>query len=105
MAIARSLANDPEVILADEPTGNLDSKTGNIVMDFLHRLNDDQGKTIIMVTHDANVAKHADRIELLKDGLIVETKHNGKNGFKKYASQSLKFDNNKKTERKKKVKR
>lgn len=71
VAIARSLANDPEVILADEPTGNLDSKTGEIVIKFLEKLNK-EGKTIIIVTHDANVAKHAYRIELLKDGRIIK---------------------------------
>jgi len=72
VAIARSLANDPDVILADEPTGNLDSKTGNIVMDFLKNLNKKEGKTIIMVTHDVNLAKHADRIAYLMDGVIIK---------------------------------
>jgi len=71
VAIARSLANDPEVVLADEPTGNLDSKTGEVVIRFLEKLNK-AGKTIIMVTHDINVAKHAQRIELLKDGVIIK---------------------------------
>jgi putative ABC transport system ATP-binding protein len=73
VAIARSLANDPEVILADEPTGNLDSKTGKLVMDFLCRLNKQEGKTIIMVTHDKNLAKCAERIDFLKDGVIIKT--------------------------------
>lgn len=72
VAIARSLANDPDVILADEPTGNLDSKTGKMVMEFLKNLNKKEGKTIIMVTHDANLAKHADRIAYLKDGVIIK---------------------------------
>jgi len=72
VAIARSLSNDPEIVLADEPTGNLDSKTGGIVMDFLKRLHKEKGKTIIMVTHDKNVATAADRVEYLKDGKIVE---------------------------------
>jgi len=72
VAIARSLANDPDVILADEPTGNLDSKTGRVVMGFLKDLNKKEGKTIIMVTHDASLAKHADRIAYLKDGVIVK---------------------------------
>jgi putative ABC transport system ATP-binding protein len=71
VAIARSLANEPEVILADEPTGNLDSKTGGTVMDFLRDLHKNKGTTIIMVTHDEDVAKNADRIEYLKDGMIV----------------------------------
>jgi putative ABC transport system ATP-binding protein len=73
VAIARSLSNDPEVILADEPTGNLDSKTGSTVMDFLKKLHKDEGKTIIMVTHDEDVAKNAERIEYLKDGKIIKT--------------------------------
>ncbi|MBA3064434.1 ABC transporter ATP-binding protein [Candidatus Woesearchaeota archaeon] len=72
VAIARSLANDPDVILADEPTGNLDSKTGRIVMNFLKDLNKKEGKTIVMVTHDAELAKHADRIAYLKDGVIIK---------------------------------
>ena len=70
VAIARSLANDPEVILADEPTGNLDSKTGRNVLDFLVDLNVKQKKTIIMVTHDKALANKADRIEYLHDGMI-----------------------------------
>jgi putative ABC transport system ATP-binding protein len=76
VAIARSLSNDPEVILADEPTGNLDSKTGSTVMDFLKKLHEKEGKTIIMVTHDEDVAKNADRIEYLKDGKIIKTMKN-----------------------------
>ena len=71
VAIARSLVNEPEVILADEPTGNLDSKTGEMVIGFLQKLND-QGRTIIMVTHDADVAKHASRTEVLRDGKVVK---------------------------------
>ena len=73
VAIARSLANDPEVILADEPTGNLDSKTGNTVMEFLRKMNKQEGKTIIMVTHDEDLAQYADRIEYLKDGVVIKT--------------------------------
>jgi len=76
VAIARSLANDPEVILADEPTGNLDSKTGGTVMDFLRKLHEQEGKTIIMVTHDEDIAKNADRIEYLRDGRILKTLKN-----------------------------
>jgi len=73
VAIARALANNPEVILADEPTGNLDSKTGTNVMEFLQKLHKEQGKTIIMVTHDSNLAIYADRIEFLKDGTTVKS--------------------------------
>jgi putative ABC transport system ATP-binding protein len=72
VAIARSLANDPDVILADEPTGNLDSKTGNEIVDMLKRLNKDEGKTIIMVTHEADIAQKAERIVQLRDGKIVD---------------------------------
>jgi putative ABC transport system ATP-binding protein len=80
VAIARSLANDPEVILADEPTGNLDSKTGGMVLDFLTKLNK-EGKTIIMITHDPNLAReHARTIYSIRDGKVegVEKKVNGK---------------------------
>ncbi len=73
VAIARSLSNDPEVILADEPTGNLDSKTGSSVIDFLKKLNKEEKKTIVMVTHDENVAKQASRVEYLKDGKNVKS--------------------------------
>jgi putative ABC transport system ATP-binding protein len=72
VAIARALANNPEVIIADEPTGNLDSKTGLIVLDFLQKLHKKGNKTIIMVTHDANLSKVAERVEFLKDGKIVK---------------------------------
>ena len=70
VAIARSLANDPDVILADEPTGNLDTKTGEKVMTLLDELNK-QGKTIIMVTHDLDIAKHANKQVMIKDGEIA----------------------------------
>ena len=75
VAIARSLATDPPVILADEPTGNLDSKTGREVMQFLRELNEKEGKTIVLVTHDDILAHVADRIQFLKDGVIVQSKH------------------------------
>lgn len=78
VAIARSLANNPQLILADEPTGNLDSKTGESVMSFLQKLHKEKGTTIVMVTHDEDVAKHADRIEYLKDGVIIKSTHNKK---------------------------
>ncbi len=70
VAIARSLANDPEVILADEPTGNLDTKTGEIVLEFLEKLHR-KGKTIIMVTHDPDLAvKYAEVVYWLRDGML-----------------------------------
>lgn len=70
VAIARSLSNDPEVILADEPTGNLDSKSGAEVISLLEHLWNKEGKTIIMVTHDMGLAKHAKRQIRLKDGQV-----------------------------------
>ena len=78
VAIARSLANNPEVILADEPTGNLDSRTGANVLDFLEKLHRKENKTIIMVTHDQNLARVAERTEFLKDGKIVRSMNNRK---------------------------
>jgi len=74
VAIARALAVEPQVILADEPTGNLDSKTGGSVMDFLKKLHEEKGATIVMVTHDEHVAKNADRVEYLRDGQIITRK-------------------------------
>lgn len=74
VAIARALSVNPEVILADEPTGNLDSKTGGTVLDFLRELNEKDKKTIVMVTHDDNLARQAKRIEYLKDGQIITKK-------------------------------
>jgi putative ABC transport system ATP-binding protein len=75
VAIARSLAPDPEIILADEPTGNLDSRTGEFIMGFLKKIHKDDGKTIIIVTHDLQLASYAERIINLKDGKIekIET--------------------------------
>jgi putative ABC transport system ATP-binding protein len=73
VAIARALAVDPEIILADEPTGNLDTTSGKYIMDFFKRLHDEQGKTIIIVTHDLNLVKYADKIVYLKDGLVEKT--------------------------------
>lgn len=73
VAFARSLSNDPDVVLADEPTGNLDTRTGAQVIEMLGKLHKDENKTIIMVTHDKLVAEHADRIEYLKDGQIVKS--------------------------------
>ena len=72
VAIARSLINDPEVILGDEPTGNLDSKTGSEVLELLQKLWKDEGKTIIIVTHDLKLASYAKRIIKLKDGQIID---------------------------------
>jgi putative ABC transport system ATP-binding protein len=76
VAIARSLANDPEVILADEPTGNLDSTTGGEVLKMLCRLHEKEKKTIVMVTHDADIAKYAAREVHIKDGKILSDEIN-----------------------------
>ena len=71
VAIARALVNDPSLVLADEPTGNLDSKTGEIALGTFQKLNREEGHTIILITHEATVAEHAERIISLKDGMLV----------------------------------
>lgn len=71
VAIARALVNDPTMILADEPTGNLDTNTGEIVLGTFQRLNEDHRRTIILITHEQAVADHAERIITLRDGEIV----------------------------------
>jgi len=79
VAIARSLAVNPPIILADEPTGNLDSKTGNYILDFLDKLHEKEGKTIIIVTHDLEIVKHATRIVYLRDGEVEKIEKRKKN--------------------------
>lgn len=71
IAIARAMANDPAIILADEPTGALDSATGRLVMDLFHKLNKEQGKTIVLITHNPELANETDRILTMCDGNIV----------------------------------
>lgn len=71
VAIARALVNNPKIILADEPTGNLDSKSGREIMDLFKYLNKKEGRTIVFVTHDLSLAKQAQRIIIIKDGKIV----------------------------------
>ncbi|PIS04694.1 MAG: hypothetical protein COT81_05210 [Candidatus Buchananbacteria bacterium CG10_big_fil_rev_8_21_14_0_10_42_9] len=78
VALLRSLANDPKIILGDEPTGNLDSVTGDKILQMLIKLNKEQGKTLIVVTHDADIAEKADQIVVLKDGLIIPDHHSQK---------------------------
>jgi putative ABC transport system ATP-binding protein len=75
VAIARALANDPSIILADEPTGALDSETGRIVMNLFHKIHEKQGKTIVLITHDNNLASETQRILTIKDGKIIGEKH------------------------------
>ncbi len=72
VAIARSLVNEPAILLADEPTGNLDSKTSREVIGMFRELNEKAGLTVILVTHDQNVAKYARRIIVLRDGYVVQ---------------------------------
>ena len=70
VAIARAMANDPAIILADEPTGALDSKTGRMVMDLFHRLNREQGKTIVLITHNQELAAETGRVLTMRDGIL-----------------------------------
>ena len=79
VAICRALINNPDLILADEPTGNLDSKSGKIVIDALNKISSEYKKTIVMVTHDPQMASYCDRIILLKDGKILEELKKGSN--------------------------
>ncbi|MDD2732253.1 MAG: ABC transporter ATP-binding protein [Candidatus Pacebacteria bacterium] len=72
VAIARALVNDPALILADEPTGNLDTKTGEIVLETFQKLNREQNRTIILITHERYVAEHADRIIHIRDGAVLK---------------------------------
>jgi putative ABC transport system ATP-binding protein len=72
VAIARALVNNPSLILADEPTGNLDSKTGRVVLETFQKLNEEQNRTIILITHERYIAEHAHRIINILDGAIVE---------------------------------
>lgn len=74
VAIARALVNNPTLILADEPTGNLDTKTGEIVLATFRKLNKELGRTIVLITHEQEVAEHADRVLFIRDGLLIEDK-------------------------------
>lgn len=76
VAIARALANEPSIILADEPTGALDSSTGRLVMDLFHKVHELEGKTIVFITHNQELAQETERIITLKDGKIVSEEYN-----------------------------
>ena len=76
VAIARALVNEPSLILADEPTGNLDTRTGELVLETFERLNREHGHTVILITHEAEVASHADRTLVIRDGLLVSDTKN-----------------------------
>ena len=85
VAIARALVNDPSLILADEPTGNLDTKTGEIVLGTFQKLNKEHGRTIILITHEHDVAEYAERIITLRDGAIVsDSKSHARRNAKHY---------------------
>ncbi len=71
VAIARALANNPEIIFADEPTGSLDSKSGDLIVDFFKKLNLNYGLTLVLVTHDQNVARQADKVVTMLDGRLI----------------------------------
>jgi len=88
VAIARALVNKPNVIFADEPTGNLDSKSGQMVMEFIQKLNEEEGHTIVLITHETYTAEHAQRIIHILDGKIesdtkVDHRHRARDHFKK----------------------
>jgi len=88
VAIARALINDPVMVIADEPTGNLDSKSGIEIMNLLHKLHAG-GATIVMVTHDQKIAAHTQRTITLMDGLVSEVVENGKNHAIKEAEHEI----------------
>ena len=77
VAIARAMANDPHILLADEPTGALDSKTGHLVMDIFHRLHEEQDKTIVLITHSQELAHETERMITTSDGRIIADKELG----------------------------
>ncbi len=80
VAIARAFVNDPEIVLADEPTGNLDSKSGTAILELLRRTCDELGATIAMVSHDPRAASYADRVVFIKDGKLVKELRNAEHG-------------------------
>lgn len=85
VAIARALANEPSIILADEPTGALDSSTGRLVMDLFHKVHELEKKTIVLITHNYELAQETQRIITIKDGKIISEEHNDKYNKKLYS--------------------
>jgi putative ABC transport system ATP-binding protein len=85
VAVARALMNDPIFLLADEPTGNLDSKTGASILELIHKLHEENGTTIVIVTHDPNVGLQCTRRVVLKDGEIETDARQVKNRARKEA--------------------
>lgn len=83
VAIARALVNNPSLILADEPTGNLDTKTGELVLGTFDKLNREKGHTILLITHEKDIALHANRVIKLRDGLLVEDRKIKKDNIEK----------------------
>ncbi len=75
IALARALINHPAVLLADEPTGNLDTRTSHEIMEIIRRLNREQGVTVIVVTHESDIAAYADRVIVMRDGRILSDEH------------------------------
>lgn len=82
VAIARALVNDPDLLLADEPTGNLDTKTGDVVLATFKKINQEQKRTVVLITHERYVAEHADRIIEIKDGQLVADRRHSFDGLK-----------------------
>ena len=89
VAICRALINNPDLILADEPTGNLDSKSGKIVIEALRTINHEMKKTIVMVTHDPQMASNCRKIILLKDGVILETLERGEKSQEEFYQEII----------------
>ncbi len=88
VAIARALVNNPDIIFADEPTGNLDSASGQVVMDFIQSLNEEHGHTIILITHEQSTAEHAKRALYVRDGVIerdevIKERRRARDGYTK----------------------
>lgn len=84
VSIARAMANDPTLILADEPTGALDSETGHLVMDIFHKLHDEQGKTILFITHSPGLAEECERVVTIKDGRVIGDRKGAGRGARQY---------------------